>query len=805
MDAPTAQRANDILEQLLAAQAGERAALADALCNDDPDLRALVGRLLAHADHERGEPTWDDSSALHAALDELFPSPPGERDCCQAGPFRLLKRLGTGGSADVYLGERDVNGVVHQVAVKFLRSEGATPAMQARFRQEQRILAGLSHPGIARILDLGVSDDGRPYFVMEYVDGEAIDAWCDRRALDLRARLALFVQVAEAVAHAHRALVVHRDIKPGNVLVDAEGRPRLLDFGIAKMLDAGGDLPLTEPGGAPATLGYASPEQLRGDPVGITSDVYQLGMLLYVLLAGVRPTAARGLSRGDALALASAPVLPPSSRLRRLSAGSDAAAEDIARHRRQSVRGLLRALSGDLDRVVARALAPDPEQRYPSAMHLAEDVRNVLEGQPVQARPAGAGYRFGKLLRRHPVASSLVVALSAGVLAFSVVVAMVALDLEQSRRSAVLQGQLSERVLDLVVAELRALEPQLSGFDGSIVRHALDKVAAAPAAQFGADPQAAVHLRLTLGKGYEAVWAVDQAAAQYRAAAEALDRLPARERARLQPRLLVAQGRIARLDGRGEEAEAAFRQAITLAADDADALHTVAAARANLGSVLDARGDRREGLALYREAAADFDRLYGAEHPSSLGLGMNMALNLLQDGAQSSAADRSEALALLARLVPSAGSALGPEASLTLTLRLLQARAYCHDGAFARCEQALVAALPQATRVLGEESLQVLRATSELGIALVRQGRLQTGLDILGRASEQFNQRWNAHRRHGSRHDFGTNLALGQLLAGDREAALASLLRHGVNPDVARRVPELSTLATDPRLAAPAD
>jgi serine/threonine-protein kinase len=801
MDAGTAHRANAILEQLLAQPASRRAALVETLCAGDAPLRALVQRLLAHADGEREEPTWDASGALHAALDALFQRAPEDAGVSRAGPFRLLQRLGSGGSAEVFLGERDVDGVVQRVAVKFLRSDAASPAMQARFRQEQRILASLSHPGIASILDLGVSEDGRAYFVMEYVDGEPIDAWCDRRALDLRERLDLFVQVADAVAHAHRALVVHRDIKPGNVLVDADGRPRLLDFGIAKVLDAGSDLALTEPGGAPATLGYASPEQLRGDPVGITSDVYQLGMLLYVLLAGVRPSAPRGLGRADALALASAPALAPSQRLRRLRADADAAVADIARHRRSSVRSLLRTLSGDLDRVVARALAPDPEQRYPSAVHLADDVRNVLAGRPVQARPGSAAYRFGKLLRRHRLASALVFALSAGVLAFAVVVAMVALDLEQARRSAVLQGQLSERVLDLVVAELRSLEPQLSGFDGSIVRQALDRVATAPAAQFGEDPQAEVHLRLTLGKGYENLWAVDDAATQYAAAADALSRLPAADRARLEPRVLLAQGRIARIEGRGNDAVAAFRRAIALAADDRGALATVAAARANLGAVLDGRGQRAEAQALYRGAAVDFTRLYGPRHPSTLALGMNVAISLLQDGAQARPADRREARLLLAQLVASASEALGPAATLTLTLQLLHGRALCLDGDTAECERTLATHLPEATRALGAESLQVLRAVSEHGLALVRLGRPEQGLATLQRASQDFVRRWDSQRNHGSRHDFGLNLALGRMLAGRPDAAVEGLLRHGVDPALVRRVPELAPLAGDARLA----
>jgi eukaryotic-like serine/threonine-protein kinase len=794
VDPATALRANEVLERLLELAPQRRPAAIDDLCDGDPGLAALVRRLLAHAEAEQASPVHVPGAALHRGLGALFEAP-SRLGAGRIGPYRLLRRLGIGGSAEVMLGEREVDGVVQQVAIKFLRADVASQAGLARFRQEQQILARLSHPAIGRIHDIGLTDGGAPYFVMEYIDGEPIDAWCDRRRLGIDARLRLFVQVADAVAHAHRALVIHRDIKPGNVLVDADGHPRLLDFGIAKVLDDTDTPALTEPGGAPATLGYASPEQLRGGPLGITSDVYQLGMLLYVLVAGSRPVLPRGASRSEAAQLADAQPLLPSQRLRRMHADGVAAA--IAEQRRLDVRHLLRALSGDLDAIVARAIAADPEARYPSAVHLADDVRNLLDGRPVSARRRSVRYALGKSIRRHPVAFALAALLAASITGFAVVVASIALDLERARRSAVLQGQLADRVLDHVIATLRELEPGLSGFDGSIVRHALDRASSAPAAQFGEDPRTQAHLRMTLGRGYEALWAIDEANEQYLAAAAQVPALAGDERRRLQAAVDNGLGRVARVQGDAEAAMAAFRRVIAATDGDREAVALNASARANLATLLGAAGDRAGSLALQREAADDFERVYGGRHPNTLALQLNIALTLLDEEGLSAPADIAAALAVLEPLHARAREALGAEAPLVLTMHLLLGRARCHAGDTVGGERALASALPAARRVLGEQSLQVLKARSELGLARVRLGQHAQGLEDAAGASAEFIARWDGHGRHSSRHGFGLNLAHARWLLGDGAGAREALRAHAVDRELVARSAGLQGLSID--------
>jgi len=791
LDPARARRANDILDALLEAPAAERDALIDRECGSDEGLRTLVRRLLGHA--------GDTTSTLHPdrawrrMLGDVFGAD-GPIDPLRAGGWRLVRRLGLGGSAEVHLGERVVDGVTQQVAIKFLHADAAGGAMLARFRQEQQILARLSHPAIGKIHDIGLADGGRPYFVMEYVDGAPIDVWCDERRLDLHARLALFVQVADAVAYAHRALVVHRDIKPGNVLIDAAGHPKLVDFGIAKRLDEATADALTEPGGAPVTLGYASPEQLRGDPVGITSDVYQLGMLLYVLAVGLRPTAPRGLGRDEALTLASAVAPLPSERLRRLVLDAGEAADAIAASRRADTRRLLQQVSGDLDRIVARAIAVDADARYPSASHLADDVRNLLAGRPVRARGGGWRYVLGKAMRRHPAAFALGGLLLASLFAFTIIVTRIAFDLDQAHRTAIAQGQLSDRVLEHVISSLRELEPELSGFDGSIVLQALDRAARAPAAQFGTDALTRAQLHLTLARGYETLWAIDEADAQYAAAATLMPSLEGDTRRRLEAQLALGQGRIARVSGRADDAATAFHRALALSEDDPDSRATRATARSGLAALAHARGERDAAITLYRRALADSQAVHGSEHPTPIGLRLNIVLTLLGDEGQSSEADIAQAQSLLVPLAADARRALGDEATLTAMAQLLLGRTHCYRRQFSDCVRVLADELPDASRVLGEQSLQVLKATSELGLARFRLGERDAGLQLLRTASERFDARWNRARRHDARHEFAINLAIAHVLAGSDDDAVGVLEEQQVDRALIAETAELAPL-----------
>jgi serine/threonine protein kinase len=367
-----------LLERLLALPRMQRpAALADA-CAGNPALQQRIERLLALADGSEGfldrSPFGEEApAALHSAYAA------GRT----VGAYRLLRHLGAGGMAEVWLAERIEGGFRQQVAVKLIAH--APGRAGARFAAEREILAALAHPGIARLHDGGVAPDGLAWMAMEYVEGEHLTAWCQARGASLEQRLDLFLQVCDAVAYAHTRLVVHRDIKPANILVTADGQAKLLDFGIAKLLD---DAAIADAGHATRTVqlspSYAAPEQLGGRLVGTATDVYALGVTLFELLTGRLPWA------DEATPLATA--------MRRL-----ADTEPPAPSRSVDADWPIpaRALRGDLDAIVAHALRREPEQRYPDARTLAEDIRRHLEHRPVQARIGARGYVARRYLRRH--------------------------------------------------------------------------------------------------------------------------------------------------------------------------------------------------------------------------------------------------------------------------------------------------------------------------------------------------------------------------------------------------------------------
>jgi eukaryotic-like serine/threonine-protein kinase len=430
------------VEELFAAAAelppGERSPFLAEACAGDGPLCAEVEALLA-ADDRAGE--LDDllEGAVRAGWRSLTDGAQGFPWVVEGGlaggrigPYRLERELGRGGMGTVYLAVRD-DELRRRVALKVLRRGLDTDDVLRRFRTERQILADLDHPSIARLYDGGTTADGRPYFVLELVEGEALDAWCDRRRLTVPQRLRLFLQVCSAVAHAHGRLVVHRDLKPGNVLVTGEGEVKLLDFGIAKLLEPEGGEGITTLGSfQPLTPGYASPEQLRGEPVSTASDVYSLGVLLYELLAGRRPERPAGREPE-----------PPSAAAARVEERTDGRGrrdlllpEEVARARGATARELRRRLRGDLDAVVLAALREDPARRYGSVEQLAEDVRRHLEARPVRARRDTFGYRAAKFLRRNRLPAAAALAFTLLLVAFAASTARQSARTERERDKA---------------------------------------------------------------------------------------------------------------------------------------------------------------------------------------------------------------------------------------------------------------------------------------------------------------------------------------------------------------------------------
>jgi serine/threonine-protein kinase len=318
------------------------------------------------------------------------------------GAYMLIELIGQGGMGSVWLAHRSDGRFEGRVAVKLLNASLVGRAGEKRFRREGSILARLSHPNIARLLDAGVSPSGQPYIVLEHVDGEPIDRYCDSRRLGVEARLRLFLDVCAAVAQAHANLIVHRDIKPSNVLVGRDGQVKLLDFGIAKLLEEesgqGEPTALTRDGGRALTPDFAAPEQLTGGVVTTATDVHALGSLLYVLLTGQHPA---GAERTNPARLLKAIVETDPKR------PSEAATDPDAEIRATTREGLRRALRGDLDTIIAKALKKSPLERYASVTGLASDVRRYLNHQPIGARPDTLGYRAAKFVRRNRVVVAL--------------------------------------------------------------------------------------------------------------------------------------------------------------------------------------------------------------------------------------------------------------------------------------------------------------------------------------------------------------------------------------------------------------
>jgi eukaryotic-like serine/threonine-protein kinase len=425
------------------------------------------------------------------------------------GPYRLLRELGRGGMGVVYLAERADGAYEQQVALKLLPSSLRTEALDRRFALERQILARLGHARIARLLDGGVAEHGQPYLVLEYVDGEPLTRWCDERGLRIRKRLEVFVDVCDAVQYAHGQLIVHRDLKPSNILVTDRGEVKLLDFGIAKLLAEEGETSATELtrlGLRPYTPGYAAPEQVRGEPVTVATDVYGLGVLLHELLCGQRPHDAAASRRRDQddwdpPTRPSVLLARPKGSERGGRAGSMEAA-GIAACRGSRPDRLRRRLAGDLDTITLKALREEPAKRYESVEALAADVRRHLAGLPISARPAGLGYRGRKFLRRHwlpaAAASLVVVAILAGFVATAWQARVAA----QERDVARSEAAKAEQVAGFLAEVFRMSNPVESRGEEITVRQALDRGAERIEEDLADQPVVQAELMTVLGGTY---------------------------------------------------------------------------------------------------------------------------------------------------------------------------------------------------------------------------------------------------------------------------------------------------------------
>ncbi len=591
-----------LLDELMDLDEAPREQRLAQIAQQDAALATALRELLAHMD------LVDEDEFLQAPALAVPPQPASLADRA-VGAYTLQRELGRGGMGSVWLARRTDGRYEGEVAIKFLHASLLDRGDNARFAHEGRVLARLAHPHIARLLDAGHLEDAggsTPYLVLEYVDGLPMDRWCEEQGLDLPARLRLMLDVLDAVAHAHQRLILHRDLKPSNILVTAAGEVKLLDFGIAKLLDAP-DRPaaageLTQRAGAAFTPQYAAPEQVQGGEVTTATDVYALGVLLYKLLAGRHPTAD--------------PKTTPVQQMRSLLEEAEAPrlSEAVAR---TGDRRRARALRGDLDTLVAKALKKAPADRYASAAELADDLRRHLAHQPIVARPDGWRYRAAKYVRRHRVA------VAAGSVAALALVTGTAVAVHEARVAQQQQAQ-AEGLIEFMLGDLPAkLKPvgRLDVLDAvgerALAHYAAQDPGRLDAAALGRRARA-LHL---VGEIAEQRGEFDEAANSFGRAADSTAALLARRPNDPEQVFNHAQsefwvGYAARRRGRVAEAEAAFQRYLGLAQrlvqlrpDDPVGHIEQAYAGQNLGVLMLDAGRADEALAMFRRSEAIWEQV----------------------------------------------------------------------------------------------------------------------------------------------------------------------------------------------------
>lgn len=497
----------------------------------DPELAAEVGALLAAYDQADDRLEQGAGAVAPSVWQDLQTAVAGLR----IGPYLILSELGRGGMGAVYLAARHEEGFAQQVALKLIKRGMDTDGIVRRFLHERRILAGLAHSNIARLYDGGSTADGRPYFVMEYVAGEPITRFAAARSLSVEARLGLFLKVCSAVQYAHQRLIVHRDLKPANILVGTDGEPKLLDFGIAKLLDPAGfsGLPeLTEVHQRPMTPDYASPEQLDGGAVTTATDVYGLGVLLYELLVGMSPAAAeRRLGPGWA-------ERPPSQAARALDGGGEG-------------KRLSRRLRGDLDRIAATAREHASTSRYGTAAALAEDIERHLTHRPVAARRPTLAYRLGRAVRRHKLASAFALFL----VLFGATAAWQAYEINQQRQRA-------EALSEFLKGLFRGADPEKTRGDTLTVRELLDQGARRLLDRPSGVPEWRADFLGTVGEVYANLGLYGDAEKHLRSALALRSHQSGRAAERETAALLTLLGHVAWQRGDGKKARQLYEQAI---------------------------------------------------------------------------------------------------------------------------------------------------------------------------------------------------------------------------------------------------
>lgn len=702
------RRALEIAFSALDQTESSRYAWALAECGDDASLRAEVDALLA-ADREE-EPRIDSGESADLLFDPRIGT--------LVGRFRVVERIGTGGMGHVYRGEPE-DGIARQaVALKLLKRGMDSEDIVQRFKRERDILARLENPNIARLLDGGMSSDGSPWFAMELIHGETLHAHCDTLRLSLAARIDLFLQVCDAVEYAHRNLVIHRDLKPSNVFVNQEGQIKLLDFGIAKLIDSDSAF-ATRTQAVVMTPEYSAPEQFEHGRVTTLTDVYQLGLLLSELLSGQRPEPLRSTTADSRVT----GHLYASFAVRH--AEHDPMLRQRAASRASSVPALARVLRGDLDRIVRKATQPEPERRYPSALALADDLRRYRQGLPVLAMGDSLSYRFGKLVRRHRWLTAATLLLFTGVLAVAAGVYWQGRETAVERDSARLEAQRYQSVLDYLRLHFRerdyAIQRDVSAPPTAESSHELADIENS----FATDPDSALRVLATLGEMHVQL-------NDYAGATPLLQSFLAHDDGRA-PRALRAQvmADLATAELRQGNSEAAcprVAQAIALLRrSTADQRNRLGDALSVQGQCLRLKGQAEASLAAYREAVAVDSAVNGAHSRETANAISNLAVALQQLGQREEAREQAQAALVLYRELDlmhlsSAATTLGNLAALNF-----------QDGDLSVAQSQFAEAIASFEANEGE-SAALAALLNNQGKLLVLRGELDAAVGALRRA-----------------------------------------------------------------------
>jgi tetratricopeptide (TPR) repeat protein len=592
-----------IVDEAIELPASERRGRVEQLCGGDRALQQLVFDVLAHD----GADDTPFRAAVHAEIDaaaRTLHTGAGQR----IGPYRVEREIGSGGMGTVFLAARDDREFEHRVAIKVVRGLFGSEGLR-RFRAERQILASLVHPHIARLFDGGTTEQGVPYFVMEYVNGAPIDDYCRTKRLSVRDRLGLFLDVCEAVIHAHRRLVVHRDLKPSNILVTTEGVPKLLDFGVAKLLEEDGAAQATMTQGPLFTPEYASPEQVRGDAITTATDVYSLGVLLHELVTDRRLVQLQT-RRADEIERVVCEQLPPKP---------------------SSVSPWRREVAGDLDTIVLAALEKEPGRRYASVEALAADIHRFLRREPIAVRPASVGYRARRFASRHRWGVA-VAALSAMMIAAW----MVTLDVE--RRRAARERDTALEVTRFLVDLFASTDPSETRSATISAREIIDR-GAARMPELNDRPAIQARLMDAIGRVYRSLGVNDRAETLLTEARRLHERVEGFDAADTAS-TIIELGEVHREQGKLDTAEALTREALAIRERQLGPVHAdIAQARNNLALILRARGALDEAERLFTDAVAMWRKTLGPRHPQ-VAVGLSNLVLVLRDRARYAEAER---------------------------------------------------------------------------------------------------------------------------------------------------------------------